>query len=237
MVRMRTLLCAISLVVLVGCGGPAIQVKSVALDLPAGWTKGASDDGSVQLGIPSGWRQGVDRMMEVPLLGGASEMQANSSPVPNDPNATEGAKAVEQMSNAMTQMSNEAEQEELDRLKKKGIILNVISQGAKPVIGESRTRFYVQKKTQGGNWSWDDAHQQERDVYFHKPVAKEVNLPIGLAHRMDETITKVDGGVKTTISYLIPNGKNLFILRFITQEQATVIQSIEKQVAETVRIK
>lgn len=213
------------------CGGPAIRTKTAAFALPPGHSKGASDDGVVEIGIPSGWRQGVDRMMESPLLGQGNEMGASA---PADP---EASKAVEQISSALTQMSNEGEQEALERLKKKGNILNVISIGNKPIIGEARTRFYVQKATQGGNWSWDEAHQYESGQYFHKPTAKEVDLPVGKAHRMEETKTLIDGGVKTTISYVIPNGKDLYCLRFVTQENAETIKSIEKQVAESIRIK
>ena len=232
MVGMRLSLLIVSLVIVVGCGGPAIQAKQIAFALPAGYSKGASDDGSAELAIPSGWRQGVDRMMEAPLLGQSDAV--SGAPSNSDP---EAAKALEQMSSAFTEMSNEAEREALEKLKKKGIILNVISTGNKPIIGEARTRFYVQRTSQGGNWSWDGAHQVERDHYFHKPAAKEVELPIGKAHRMEETITKVDGGVKTTISYLIPNGKELYCLRFVTQEDANVIKSIEKQVADSLRVK
>jgi hypothetical protein len=225
------------LVLLCGCGGPAIETKKVAFVLPTGWTKGASDDQLVELGIPSGWRQGVDRMMESPMLGAGSGL--GDIPVPpasSDPNASDASKSIEQLSNAMTEMSNEAEREALERLKKKRIILNVISTGARPTIGEARTRYYVQRYTQGGNWNWDSAHANERDHYLHKPVARELDLPTGKAHRMEETKTLVDGGTYTIISYLIPNGKDLYALRFITQEQATVIQSIEKQVAESIRI-
>ncbi len=231
MAEMHTRLILPFALVAAGCGSPAIQTKATAFALPPGHTKGASEDGVVEIGIPSGWRQGVDRMMESPLLGQGNEF---GSSAPSDP---EASKAVEQMSNALTQMSNEDEQEALDRLKKKGNILNVISVGNKPIIGEARTRFYVQKATQGGNWSWDAAHEFERGQYFHKQVAKEIDLPTGKAHRMEETKTLIDGGMKTTISYIIPNGKDLYCLRFVTQENADVIKSIEKQVAESIRIK
>ncbi len=231
---MRTFICATFLLCTLGCGGPAIQAKQVAFSLPTGWTKGASDDGSIELAIPAGWRQGVDRMMESPMLGAGSGLPDSGVPQTSD---TEAAKAIEGLSNSMTQMSNEAEQEELERLKKKGIIVNVITQGAKPVIGEARTRFYVQKYSQGGNWNWDAAHDNEREKYLHKPVAKEVDLPVGKVHRMEETKTLVDGGVFNIISYLFINGKDLYALRFVTQEQASVIQSIEKEVANSVRIK
>jgi hypothetical protein len=230
--EMRLFLLICCLTVVVGCGGPPIQVKSTSFVLLDGFAKGASDDGAVEIAIPSGWRQGVDRMMEAPLLGQSGGMGETSAT--SDPEAT---KALEQMSGAFTEMSNDAEREALEKLKKKGNILNVISLGSKPIIGEARTRFYVQKTTQVANWSWDSAHQLERDQYFHKQAGKEVDLPIGRAHRMEETITKVDGGVKTTIGQLIPNGKDLYCLRFVTQDDANVIKSIEKRVAQSIRIK
>lgn len=219
-----------------GCGGPAIQVKQAAFSLPAGFVKGASDDGSVEVAIPSGWRQGVDRMMETSFFSQSGGFEGGSAGSASG-GEQDGSKALENMSNAFTSMSNEAEQEALEAMKKKGNILNVISTGNKPIIGEARTRFYVQKTSQGGNWNWDAAHEHERGQYFHKPVAKEVDLPVGKAHRMEETKTLVDGGVKVTISYLIPNGKDLYSLRFVTQEDAGVIKNIEKQVAGSIRIK
>ncbi|MDH4389626.1 MAG: hypothetical protein QE269_12965 [Fimbriimonas sp.] len=229
---MRIFLFFVTLVAVIGCSGLPIEVKASSFVLPTGFAKGATDDGAVEIAIPGGWRQGVDRMMESPLLGQSGGMGETSAI--SDPEAT---KALQDMSGVFAEMSNEAEREALEKLKKKGNVLNVISMSNKPIIGEARTRFYVQKTTQGANWSWDSAHQLERDQYFHKQAAKEVDLPIGKAHRMEETITKVDGGVKTTISYLIPNGKDLYCLRFVTQEDANVIKSIEKQVAQSIRIK
>ncbi len=229
---MRTALIFLAAVAVIGCGdGPALTVKKVPFSLPAGFTEGASDDKVVQLAIPSGWRQGVDRLSGSMGMGDLSGLAGGT--MPSDPDA---AKAIQQMSADIDKAESEGEKKELAKLKEKGIIIHCITVGARPTIGETRTRFVVHKETKGSNWNWDDAHQLEAGAYLHKPVAKEVDLPIGKAHRMEETKTLVDGGVYTIISYVIPNGKDLYSLRFITQESASVIQQIEKQVADSIRI-
>jgi hypothetical protein len=238
----------ISALWIMGCsGGPAIQVKNAAFNLPAGWTKGMSDDQIVTIAIPTGWRQGVDRMPTVTdMFGGGNDPASGGDPgsggsidlnsqAGGNPQAQDVANTLNQMKEASEKESAEMERRELEELKKKGIILNVISSG-KPTIGETRTRFFVKKSSQGANWDWDQAHASEREKYLHKPVAAEIDLPIGKAHRMMETRQLIDGANYTIISYLIIHGKDLYTLRFLTEEQASIVTSIEKEVANSLRI-
>jgi hypothetical protein len=228
----RELLFAGILFCAVGCtSGGGVEVRKVAFVLPQSWVKAESDDKEVSLGVPPGWRHGANNLFGTsnPFAGGA----------PNDPTApsmtADEKKTMDQISGTMSEIVKEDELKNLDKLKEKGIILHVVSTG-KPVIGEELTRFYVKKKTQNGNWTWPETDASEQDCFLTKQKATEVKLPIGLAHKMQATWQLSDGSNYTQISYLVPSGRDLFVLRFITVESAEVITNIEKEVAQTLRV-
>ena len=211
--------------------GGGVEVKKVAFMLPQGWTKAESEDKSVAAAVPPGFRQGANT-----IFGMGNPFAGN---IANDPAAaqmtTDEKRALEQMSSSMSEMAKEDEMKNLDKLAKKGIILHCVSTG-KPTPGEELTRFYVKKKSQNMNWTWLDSDASEQDCFKEKQKATEVKLPIGLAHRMQATWQLGDGASYTQISYLIPNGRDLFVLRFITVEPPEVITRNEKEVAESLRI-
>jgi hypothetical protein len=242
---LMTTLCFIS-----GCSsGPAISVKQVAFKAPTGWSKGMSDDQTVNIAIAPGWRQGVDRIYtpatDNPLgatTGAPTDLMGGQPTGPGgmpDPVANQNEQDMKRMLDnidaSIEKDSKEYEKKELEELAKKGVLINVIS-GGKPTIGEARTRYFVVKTSQGSNWSWAEAEANERGKFVKKPAVKEVDLPIGKAHRMEETRQLVDGAFYTIISYLVPNGKDLYTIRFITEEQAMVVTQIDKEVAESLRI-
>lgn len=206
-------------------------MRKVAQALPQGWAKGAADGDEVTIGVAPGWRQGANS-----LFGTTNPFEAGT---PNDPSAppmtADEKKMMEQMSSSMNQMASEDELRNLDKLKQKGIILHVVSTG-KPTIGEELTRYYVKKKTQNGNWTWPEVDASEQDCFLNKQKATEVKLPIGLAHKMQATWQLADGAQYTQISYLVPSGRDLYVLRLITVETAETVTAIEKQVAESLRI-
>jgi hypothetical protein len=232
----------VAALVIAGCSqSPAIVVKSSAEAIPGGWTKGASEDQSVTLGVPSGWRQGADRGMTPAdmMPGGLDSGGTDPSGMPMGGDGGAGSEASQALGGMMANMEKEAAEEEkkaMEALKAKGIILQCVSTG-KPTIGEERTRFYVKKESQGGNWSWDEADAKEAGSYVKKPTPTTVQLPIGTAHRMEESRQLIDGSTRTHVSYIIPNGKDLYLLRFVTVEQGNVVTSIDKEVAQSLRIK
>jgi hypothetical protein len=226
----RELLIAGLFACLMGCSsGGGIQTKKVVFVLPQGWTKAESEE--VAFAVPTGWRKGANG-----LFGTTNPFEIGA---PNDPSAppmtAEEKKMSEDVSKTLSDMGKESELENMEKLRKKGIILQAISTG-KPVIGEDLTRYYVKKKSQNSNWTWADVDGSEQDCFLNKQKATEVKLPIGLAHKMQATWQKSDGANYTQISYLVPKGSDLYILRFITVEPPETITSIEKEVAETLRI-
>jgi len=135
----------------------------------------------------------------------------------------------------MNEISKDEEEAHLGRLKKKGIILMCTSKG-KRILDEDPTRFYVKLESQNGNWTWEDAAKAQADRFNGKITPTTVTLPIGKAYRMQQTWQKANGAMHTVIVYAIPNGRDLYSLRFITEEPAEVVTSIEKQVADSLRI-
>lgn len=240
---MKKVLSLLGLAVVIGaCGGPGITAKRVAFELPAGFTKAESEDGKVVLGVPTGWRAGVDRMLEMSgmssMLGSSpSDMGGGDAPpIPTDGQPQSDTQAsIDALNQSMQKMSEEAEQKELADLAKKGVILHVIG-GGKPIIGEDRTRFYVKKTEEGGNWTWEAAERTERDRFFHKPKWSEVDLQVGKAHMAEESRQQIDGSNKTIIVYLVIDGGTLYSVRFITQETPELIKSIARPVMDTFRI-
>ena len=229
----KELLALICLTTVYGCSmGGGVQVKRVAFVAPKGWAKGESDDKSVTLAIPPGFRQGANS-----FFGTSSNPFAAMAA--NDPSSSqmkaEQKKNVGETTKVLDEVAKEDEMKNLDALAKKGIILHCISTG-KPVIGEEQTRFYVKLKSQNSNWTWPDVDGSEQDCFKEKQTAKEVKLPIGLAHRMQANWQLQDGSNYTQISYLVPSGRDLYVLRFITVESPEVITTHEKEVADSFRI-
>ena len=229
----RELLSLFALSFLGGCSNSGgIQVQNVGFVLPQGWVKATSDDKTVSLAVPPGFRYGANNM-----FGTVNPFESMGST--NDPSAptmtADEKKSMEQIGKTLSEGVKEDELKNLDKLAKKGIILNCISTG-KPVIGEELTRFYVKLKSQNNNWTWIDADASEQDCFLQKQKSVEVKLPIGLAHRMQATWQLTDGSNYTQISYLVPKGSNLYVLRFITVESPEVITRNEKAVADSLRI-
>ena len=221
----------LALAVLGGCANGGFEVRKVAFTLPAGWVKAESEDKSVSIAVPPGFRYGANNMFGTtnPFEGLASNESSAPAMNPEDKNA------MESLAKGLSEGVKEDEMRNLDKLAMKGIILKCISTG-KPVIGEELTRFYVKRKSQSINWTWPDVDASEQDCFKEKQKAKEVKLPIGLAHRMQATGQQIDGSNYTQISSLVPKGNELYVLRFITVEQPEVITAHEKEVADTLRI-
>lgn len=144
-------------------------------------------------------------------------------------------KSMDSFVESMDRAAKEDEMKNLDELKKKGIILQCITTG-KGTIGEEITRFYVKKKTNNSNWTWPEIDASEQDCFKNKQKATAVKLPIATAHRMQDSWQMADGANYTQISYLVPRGRDLFVLRFITVEAPEAITTYEKTVAESLRI-
>jgi hypothetical protein len=144
---------------------------------------------------------------------------------------------LQQMSADFQNSANEAEIKQLEDLAKKGVLIHVIAEGAKPIPGEARTRFYVKKTTEGGPMSLVDAAEKERGQYAFKPKYDTIQLPIGEAIRCKQSNGLRDGGTLHQISYVVVDGNDMYSLRFVTQEAAQTIESIAEQVAQSWRIK
>ncbi len=210
---------------LVGCkSNPPIHVQNPPVKaLPSGWTQASSKDGLVSAGVPGGWRFGVDRMTS-DFGSGTLGDDASQNP------------QLQQLTQQMDNMGKEAEQERLNELYEKGILLHVIN-GSKPIFDEARTKFVVRRQKGSSNWTFDQAAELERGEYAHKPNRKDVNLPIGRAVKLWLSEDLRNGSTIHRISYLAIEGKDLYVLRFVTQEPKETIESVADQVAQTWRIK
>jgi hypothetical protein len=223
----KSVLLLVVLATAIGCAPkPALHVNAgPVLPSPAGWSSATSKDGVVTVGVPGGWRFGVDR------LGGMADLQNMGLGEGDMGNAN-----VQQLGQQMEAQGAAEEKQQLDALYEKGIIVHVIN-GSKPIFDETRTKFTVQRYENKTNWSYDEAAEQERKQYAHKPTRQDVTLPIGKVVKLSASEELRNGSTKHRISYLAVDGKTLFVLRFVTQEGKDVIQSIADPVAETWRIK
>ncbi|PMX74216.1 hypothetical protein, partial [Pseudomonas sp. GW456-12-1-14-LB2] len=87
------------------------------------------------------------------------------------------------------------------------------------------------------NLSLDEAFAVEKKSYFENVKPRPVKLPIGDAYLTDETRNLRDGGVLTTISYVVVDGHDTYTLRFITESDGAALKQIAAQVAPTLRVK
>jgi hypothetical protein len=148
----------------------------------------------------------------------------------------EGGEAIQQIGDDFQRQADTDEQAELLKLEEKGVLVNVISMGNKPIIGEARTRYYV-LKTAGGATTLEAAADVERTHFAQRPKYETIQLPIGEAIKTSVRDELRDGGIRHQISYVVVDGSDIYSLRFVTQEDPQVINSIAEQVAQTWRIK
>lgn len=190
------------------------------------------------MAVPTGWKFGVDKLFDMSGLtsGAANAPDANAPVNPNNPPmSAEEKKMMDDIAKGINEFSKEEEEAHLDRLRKNGIILMCVSTG-KVVLDEDRTRFYVKKESQNTNWTWEDAAAAQKDKFNGKVTPKMVTLPVGQAYRMEQTWQMANGAMHTVVAYAIPSGRDLYSLRFITEEPKEVVTNIDKQVAESFRI-
>lgn len=229
MLPMRRFVLPLTVLALAAAGcqpKPALHVKqALTTPLPTGWTDAVSKDGVVTVGVPSGWRFGVDRTTTVADLQGMGLGESEM----NNPD-------VQQITQQIESQGSAEEQQKLEELYAKGIVVHVIN-GSKPIVDETRTKFTVQRYEDSSNWTLEDAAEKERKVYAFKPARQDVELPIGKVVKLSASEELRNGSTKHRISYLAVDGKTLYVLRFVTQEAKDSIQSIADPVAQTWRIK
>lgn len=209
------------MIALFGCNrhqNPEVKLIDAPPSVPAGWTVAHSLDGKVSVGVPGGWRVGVDRAMNglADLTGGDSQVQ--------------------RMAESIERQDKAQEEKELAALRAKGVLLNVID-GSKPIPGEARTHYRVIVSHADWNLSLDEAFEVEKKNYFENVKPRPIKLPIGDAYVTDETRNLRDGGVLTTISYLVVDGHDTYTLRFVTESDGGALKQVAAQVAPTLRVK
>ena len=222
------LLSALLVVALSGCkGAPATHVKAASEPtLPSGWKAVTSDDGRVSLAVAEGWRSGVDAMVESPAeMGGM--MPGEGSDNPN----------IQALAQGMAEMDADAQRKEMEALKARGIVVHIIAPGVKPIPGEARTRYQVKTVHADANVTLAEATERTKEDMGTGTTQSPATLPIGPATRFVAHRTLKDGGIYDAVAYVVVDGPDTFVLKFITEAGATNILPIEKAVAESWRIK
>lgn len=223
----RTLFLA-AIALLAGCRGGTIEhlARGGPSQLPTGWTAFEDPESGVSIGIPGGWAEGT---------GVAADSSMGSDPAANaDPNSQAGqfARSIGQLSQAIEQQSDQKARE---RLRADGVVINV-TDGSKTTIGEQRTRFYVKRVQHDSDYPFEYAVLDEKNHLLKPGAGEDVMLPVGKAHKFRTQNTLIDGDVQTAISYVMTDGHDSYVIRFISTNQPTVFDSFEKQVAESFRI-
>jgi len=219
----------IALVLVAGCKEPPAIRASAGPELRPGngWVLGRSRDGSVQLLIPSGWRIGVDRATD--LMGGLQNIGAGAS------DGGESS-ALDQMRQGIAREESESEQAKLAELESKGIVIHAIN-SSRPIVGETRTKFTVERQRDKHNRMYEEIDEIGRKLFARKPKVDELQLPIGKAVRFSASEPLRDGSTKHQIAYFVIDGKDLYTLRFVTQEPLETVKAVADDVARSLRIK
>ncbi len=223
----RLLLAAI---LLAGCkhaAGPALK-DAPPPALVAGWTPVSDPESGVSLSLPPGWRVGVPRAFDPNSLlnSGADATQPN----PVDP-------AVMDMARGMQREDEAAERETLAKLREKeGIVLHCVD-GSKPTIAEEPTRIYVKRLPDAGFSSLAEGGVAEKRDGHREAKTEEVSLPVGKALRLLAKGRNRIGDEECHVSYVFLDGADAYVLRFASTNAPDVILGVERQVAETFRVK
>lgn len=215
----KVLLASLLVVFAVGCKkGPVIVVKDPG---PAQVTQGTqiaeSSDKSVSIMVAPGWKRGSPNSSSMPSLGGLEGMGEGmgSAPPSNEETAINAEEAAD--------------------LEKKGILI-WINGSSRPIPGEQRTYYRVKVK-KDGPMSLEDAATAAKDDMMNESAPQFIDLPIGKVARLEGLTKKIDGGELYEVIYVVVNGEDVYSVKFGTQEQPTIIQGIEKDVMNSLRIK
>lgn len=210
-------------------------INAPPAQLDGGWVLATSRDKTVTIGVPGGWRFGVDTTLtNIPNMPDLSTLPGGGGNG-QDQQGDQGFGAqVGQMAQQMQQDSQKQEEAGLEKLEKKGIILNVMN-SAKPIPGEQRTRFYVLRNHGSGSTSLEDAAEAER-YHFSAEKPAPVTLPIGPAYKITKDDSLRDGMTLHQISFVVVYDEDTYDIRFETEEDAMTIQNVADQVAKSIRI-
>jgi hypothetical protein len=201
--------------------------------LEPGWTLAQDAESGVSIGVPSGWTEGTGLAADSPLANGP---MGGGDPSPAlDPNSDAGqmSAAIGQMGQAMGEQN---EKKERDRLRANGVVINV-TDGSKSTVGEQRTRFYVKRIKHDSPYPFELAVLDEKKHLLKPGEGEDVTLPVGKAHRFKTDNTMITGDKETQISYVLADGSDTYLIRFISTNLPTVFDPFEHQVAESFRIK
>ena len=207
-----------------GCKkGPVVVVKDPGpAPAPSGGQIAKSSDGSVSIAVISGWKRGTPDSIVAPTLGESMSGMG------------------EGLSGDFSGMASGGDSDDSDdaeafaELEKKGIMIWV-NDSSRPIPGEERTSYRV-KRTDDGPMSVEDAAENAKQDLLNEGAIQYVELPIGKAARMEAKTTKIDGGELYQVVYVLVNGEHVYNIKFTTQNAPTSIQSIEKEVINSLRI-
>jgi len=207
--------------VLVGCKGkPAVVLKNPGPpSLAQGWEMVSSRDGTVSIAAASGWGKSMPGLMP-------------TTPVGDDSGATPDPQL-----GALSKQMEEMDQEQAQKLEAKGILLTLYDQGARPVVGEEVTRYFVAKNHHGGNVTMEDAIAPFSEAAGKPKAPEKVQLPIGDASLFAMVHNLKDGGIVHEWTYVIPSKEDIYSVTFITEADSTSIDQIRSEVMNSLRIK
>lgn len=216
----KVLFASLLLVFAMGCKkSPVVVVKDAGpAQVPQGTQIAESSDKSVSIMVASGWKRGGPNSMSMPSLGGLGEMgegMGSGAPIVPEDTALDAQEAAE--------------------LEKKNILIWV-NGSSRPIPGEQRTYYRVKMK-KDGPMSVEDAAKEAALDMLNEGAPQFVELPIGKAARLEGLTKKIDGGELFEIVYVVVNGEEVYNIKFGTQESPSAVQTIEKDVINTLRIK
>lgn len=210
-----------------GCKkGASVAVKDPGpYQAQAGEQIAESGDKNVSILVPGGWKRGGPMSSTTSMsetLGGLGEGTTG-----------ELGENMQNMAQGMAKDEAAMDATEASELEAKGILIWV-NDGSRPIPGETRTHYSV-KKTSGAS-SLEDAATAARDDITGESAPQMVEIPIGKAARFESKVTNRDGGEVFTIMYVVVNGEDAYQIKFVTQNMPSAVQSIEKQVIDSLRI-
>jgi hypothetical protein len=145
----------------------------------------------------------------------------------------------ENMSGVLKEFAQEEskqEREALERLREKGIVLNLVD-NSRPLPGELYTRYLVEVRESPRNLTLDEAVAHERGKMTGEDAGAAVELAVGKAWRLIADGKNRIGDQETHISYVLVDGKKQFTIRFIATNNPTAVTQIEAAVADSFRYK
>lgn len=198
----------LTLAALVGCGKREVTKLKAAPDpqVPAGWSVHRVDAANFGLAAPDNWQVPRDPGMDVNTLQNLSNPAVSYGLAPGKESTTAEA------------------------------VLFLADKNVRPIPGEPMTSISVTRRLESGGANVTDEADDVAREYTKIHERNSIELPVGKAVEIKAVTGTRGGDTIRHIDYVLVNGEEVFVIRFVTTQSASTLTDVARPVMETFRV-